>query len=244
MKENSNTVYIVNVMLILLIAGCQKEIPVNANTPVPGNPGTTPVAQPPGTGGAWLRAHAGSDHTVMISPDFFKLTGYAEYLGLNNPALRWHWTPLSGPSNPLIEFVDSGYSKVRNLVPGRYDFELTVSVLPDYVARDTVSVEIRKLAPVLSNVLILNSSNWVCDWGFCNLEIPGTLNLIPAPTAFLVYLKRDFFSEWLLVENYFQTENHWSGSSPEYYYFLVGGHLTISVMGDNFTDNAKVKLVY
>lgn len=234
-------VYVAAIMLALLSGSCQKEGPETIYPP-PG--GTTPLPPVTGTSGTYLRANAGGDHTVMISPDFFKLTGSGSYLGLGFPTLRWHWAALSGPSNPLIEFADSGYTKVRNLVPGTYIFELTLSFLPDYIARDTVSVEIRRLAPVLSNELILNSSNWFCDWGFCNLVITNVLNFVPPQTAFRVYLKRHFFSDWLLVDNYFQTDDHWISNSPEYYYYLFGDTLAISVLGNNFTDIAQVKLVF
>ncbi len=255
MEKNSHAGYVIAVILIFLCAGCQKEDPVNGNPPatagtgpvVPGTPfpGSNPPLTPwPGTSNSFLRAYAGRDYTVMLPPDFFYLNGGADYRGLTNPNLQWHWSNISGPSNAFIEFTDSSYTKVRNPLPGRYEFELTVSVLPGYVARDTVSVEIRRLAPVLSNEFILNSSNWVCDWGFCNLELPGVLNLVPPHTAFLIYLKRDFFSDWLPVANSYQMENHWSSNGREYYYQLVGNTLTNSTMGNDFTDNAKVKLVY
>jgi hypothetical protein len=249
MKRKSIINTVIAFLLSLVFTACQKEILLD--NPALVNPATPlPDTNPPPPGGGntavlMVEALAGYDFTVMIPPDTFYLHSSANIWGAVNPQdISWQWRSISGPTTPRILHTGDGPDKVQNILPGKYDFELTFSLKSGFSDKDTVTVNVLKYEPVLANEIVISDLNWKCDWGFCNLQIPDVFTIVQGQKAFQVYIRRDFFTDWLLLTDYFQTKDPWSGTGNEYHYYVVGNKLTIEGPGLNFTDHPKIKLVY
>lgn len=120
MKKLQHFIICLFVFTILLVLSCQKELyceTCNANKP--------PVAI------------AGADQLILLPADTTLLNGSASY-DPGGAIVSYQWAQFSGPSVSIITNNVSSITSVKSLLPGVYQFELTVANVAGLQAKDTV----------------------------------------------------------------------------------------------------------
>ena len=190
-----------------------------------------------------LEVHLQKDFTVIIPPGNFFMQGWTNSGGTGNGFI-WQWRTIAGPNLPSFEYLFAGLViivKVDGIAEGNYDFELTGKDSIGRFAKDTITVNVLKLSSVVSNEILIKNLKWFKD---NSLEVEDIFKLVPPGKGFLVYLKREFSTEWVLIPNFFQL-SPWVLGYAGYYTLNNEGKLYIAVSSDvNFTDSPTIKIVY
>jgi Tol biopolymer transport system component len=123
-------VFIISMLIIIGLFGCQKELPcyVCLNTDHP------PTNHPP-------VANAGNDTTIMLPGDTANLNGSLSFDPDSN-ITGYLWTKISGPSSFNITDTNAVQTTATNLVQGVYQFELKVTDAGGLFDRDTIQVTV------------------------------------------------------------------------------------------------------
>jgi len=91
-------------------------------------------------------ADAGTDRSVTLPNDSIELIGSG-----TGAIVSYRWRQLSGPSTSTIINANSMVTKVKNLVQGNYQFELTIKDNNGLSAKDTVTATVIANKPPVAN---------------------------------------------------------------------------------------------
>jgi hypothetical protein len=90
-------------------------------------------------------AHAKPDQQINVPTDTILLDGSASR-DPNGLIAKWRWQKISGPAFYHIDHPDSARTVVKNLVPGVYQFQLTITDYLGLSAKDTMTVTVDTIA--------------------------------------------------------------------------------------------------
>lgn len=144
----------------------------------------------------------------------FLLLGKAYDKEQNIQSFRWE--KISGPESFEIENNDSLQTKAHQLIPGVYEFELTVTDIYGLKGKDTTKIIIEKnedIQIINSNELIINNLQWISDWN-SKLEIKDFIYSFSPGSGFEVYLQRTTNGDWIPIPEYKE------GDFDEYNYYI------------------------
>ncbi|HMK04988.1 MAG TPA: T9SS type A sorting domain-containing protein [Ferruginibacter sp.] len=117
-------------------------------------------------------ANAGPDQTIVMPANAATLSGSG--VDTDGTIVAYNWVQVSGPSNNVLFSTTTAVTYLNNLVPGTYEFELTVTDNRGGTAKDNVLVIVSAL-PVAS--IHVNSAgifpNPVVDFG--NLKLTSAI---------------------------------------------------------------------
>jgi hypothetical protein len=215
-------------LFLFILAGCKKDYHTGASST--GIINTAP------------RTFAGADLYVVLPNDSATLNGVV----YDDPSLMLlhSWKKISGPASYVIDEPGLLKTKVRNLLKGRYEFELTVRNNGGLTGIDTVIVDVQEPFTPL-NDLIFQDLRWIFPW-YASIEVKN-INLYSAPKK--VFIKRGFNTTWTEV-NYLSN----SAINSAYEYFIETrpdgagmynyGSLYIFYYGTITDDTPQVKIQF
>lgn len=233
------------VVIVSVSANCTKEAPATSTgqTSVPDNP--PPPPPPPTTINTPPIADAGPDRLINLPFNTCLLVGWAYDRENNIQTILWR--KISGPTSFFIENPDSLITKVKNMEPGVYQFELTVTDKMGLYNKDTVKVTVGGSSSNTDDIIFENLT-WIPIW-YETLEINSFYSFIPTGTPFRVYIQRDANPAWVEA-----TPVATDGSGGAYEYFVETrpdgagmysyGSLYIFGYGTDFSDTPNVKIVF
>ena len=83
-------------------------------------------------------ANAGTDQTIALPPNSYNLTGSGS--DADGSVASYQWTKISGPASFNITSPSQAQTAVNNLIPGVYQFQLTVTDNLGALGKDTVTI--------------------------------------------------------------------------------------------------------
>ncbi len=86
-------------------------------------------------------AQTGADQVIVLPETTTMLDASASYTNVGS-IVAYQWRLISGDENAVIETPDLDITRVRNLAPGDYLFEITVTDSKDLQAKDTMRVTV------------------------------------------------------------------------------------------------------
>jgi len=156
------------------------------------------------------------------------------------------WTKISGPDSYRLADQNSLSTRLDQLVKGVYQFELKVTDNLGLSGKDTIKVTVVEISSSPNEIIFIDRP-WTSPW-YNTIEIPNFTALIPPNTTYLVYIRRDFSPNWILVTPFSQN------SSELYDYFVEtrsdeggiyhSGSLYIDYYEMDVSDRPDVKIVY
>lgn len=223
-------------LLLFFIIGCEKEEPFTGYS-------TDTISTPTVIINTAPAAFAGPDFYMVLPADSLLLKGRVHDTP-SDDIVQHSWRGISGPSRSIIDSPDLLQTKVRNLLKGTYQFELTVVDKGGLIGKDTVSVDMRDPIDPGSE-LIFTNLEWIFPW-YASIEVQN-IYWYPAPKK--VFIQRGFDSTWVEV-NYLSD----SSTNSKYEYFIERrpegagmynyGSLYIFYYGNNTDDTPKVKITF
>jgi len=187
MKSTSFFKLTIFLMVIgLSISSCKKE---NAGSDSGNN--DTPAAinnKPP-------FADAGKDTTIMLPVDSINLNGTSSY-DTDGKIVKYSWRQLCH-NNALIIDGQSAKTTAKNLLPGLYQFELTVTDDRGLSSRDTLKVGVLPSATT-TGPNGLDNLTWIFPW-YAALEINNIYSYVPHGRPFKIFIQRDSNPAWIEV---------------------------------------------
>lgn len=135
---------------LLVITGCKKS----------------PIQQPPLQTNN-IHVDAGNDVVLMLPVNAAYLAGiYTSTSGKNIKTVDW--VKISGPSSYILENKNALHTRLRDLVEGSYQFELTVIDEANFVDRDTIVVTVNKPSnlSINGNEIIYHNMQWDAPWNY------------------------------------------------------------------------------
>jgi hypothetical protein len=126
----------------------------------------------------------GSDAVVELPANVAVLDGYT---GDGASGYSWKWTKVAGPDSYSIESPTSNITKVTNLEPGLYEFELAVEG-HGLTGRDTVGVLVYDPRVPGVNEVKHENLQWYCPMG-CSLYVGNIRAYAPHGSAIKVFLQ-------------------------------------------------------
>lgn len=238
-------IFLIPVLLLFVCSACEKDTVVSPATatapPLPPPPNTAP------------QAVAGSDVRILLPVDSATLHGTYYDTPFDNVQPKWR--KISGPNSFVIDNPESMKTKVRNLVKGKYEFELTVTDKGGLTGKDSVIVDVYDPQGNLgvndpqvadSNKLVLTNLEWIYPW-YAAIEVK---NVLSYPSPIKVFIQRDFDTSWIEVK--FLSNN---SVDDQYEYFIetrqpdgagmyTYGSLYIFYYGSNTTDTPNVRIQF
>ncbi|HEV7330237.1 MAG TPA: PKD domain-containing protein [Flavisolibacter sp.] len=190
-------------------------------------------------------ADAGRDTTIMLPGDNVTLDGSASY-DPDGKTTNFFWRQISGS---LVAIADSQAAKTtaKNLSPGIYQFELTVTDNGGLSSKDTLMVTVLPSGS-MTNPYYSKNLNWIFPW-YAALEIKNIYLYVPQGRPFKVFIQRGFNPTWIEVQPLSADPNH-----NTYEYFietrLYGagiynyGSLYVFYYGTDTNDTPNVKIEF
>lgn len=218
-----------------LFVSCRKEPPIDGGGNRPGAISNKPPF-----------AVAGSDVTIMLPADNIQLDGSAS----NDPdgkITRFVWRQVSGAP---VAIADSLLAKTtaRGVIPGVYQFELTVTDNGGLSSRDTLAANILPPGQFKSPYYAENLS-WIFPW-YAALEIENIFSHVPPGSPLKVFIQRGTNPTWIAVPPLSTDSNN----NNTYEYFIEArfdggsmytyGSLFIFYYGTNTGDTPNVKIEF
>jgi hypothetical protein len=196
-----------------------------------------PTEPPAGPVPLRLVANAGSDAVVLLPANVAVLYGSA---GDGESRYSWRWTKVSGPDSYSIESPESRITKVTNLEPGLYEFELAVQER-GLTGTDTVGVLVLDPRVPGVNEVIHENPQWICPWG-CFLYLGNIRSYAPHGRAIKVFLQaRDaagYAAGWVEVPH----ESLVGTTYPPYVWIM--SELNLLIVGSGEYVWGRVKVTY
>lgn len=165
-----------------------------------------PVNHPP-------HANAGADQTVYL-PDNSVIVDGSSSTDPDNNITSYKWTKIAGPTSTYMVNTNAAQTRINDLGPGVYQFELQVTDNGGLTSRDTVSIIVTSKT-VSGLEFVFNDLTWQLS-DFYSLLLDDVWVGTPArPDLFTnapgyafnlyypadVYLKFDTASNWLLIKS-------------------------------------------
>lgn len=223
-------------LLFIFISGCEKEERITGYS-------TNTISTPTVIINTAPAAFAGPDFYIVLPADSLLLKGRVHDTP-SDDIVQHSWKEISGPSRSTIDSPDLLQTKVRNLLKGTYQFELTVVDKGGLIGKDTVTVDMREPIDPGSE-LIFTNLEWIFPW-YAGVEVQN-IYWYPAPKK--VFIQRGFDSTWLEV-NYISdsyTNNlyeYFIEKRPEGAGMYSYGSLYVFYYGSSTDDSPKVKIQF
>ncbi len=220
---NSTIILFIFCLSTILVTGCKKD---NIKIPEPYN--SAPVVK------------AGPDQIYSMLASHTTLSGSVEDREGNIKSVMWK--KVTGPDSFLIENETAVFTKIKNLVQGVYQFELTAWDTRGLLGKDTVIVIIGD-DPTKSEV-IFRGLEWTTPW-YNSIEVKKFTDMFPMYNL-EVFIQRETDMKW---EN---VAPAWTGPiTTEYEYFIKGfddgsfyhmGSLYVIYYGDDISDKPSIRI--
>lgn len=227
--------FLMLLLILIFSTGCKKENRITGNSTVTINT-TTPVTNTAPV------AFAGPDFYIVLPADSLTLKGAVSDTP-SDDIVQHSWKKISGPSGGIIDNPALLQTKVRNLLKGTYQFELTVIDKGGLSGKDTVIVDVRDPINPGSGELIFTKLKWIYPW-YAAVEVE---NMYSYPPPKKVFIKRGFDSVWVEVNDLSDLS-----TNNQYEYFIEKrpdgagmysyGSLYIFYYGSNTADTPDVKV--
>jgi hypothetical protein len=216
-------------LFMLILTSCKKEDPIEPR------PGRMLNIAP--------RAFARGNSYVVLPADSATLDGAFDDAPFD--VVGQGWRKISGPASCLIENPGMLQTKLRDLVRGTYEFELTVIDKGGLTGMDTLTVEVLDAIIPGSSELTFKNLQWIFPW-YAAIEVKNIYQYV-APKK--VFIQRGFDATWIEV-NYLSSDPN--NSTYEYFIEkrLYGagmydyGSLYIFYYGTLTNDNPQVKIQF
>jgi hypothetical protein len=220
---------LIPLLFLFIITGCKKEDHITA--PLTGITNTAP------------RALAGADFYVVLPADSATLKG--KVIDDQSDIVYQGWKKISGPASHIIDNPGSLQTKVRNLVKGRYEFELAVRDKGGLTGMDTVIVDVDEQIIPASGELIFKDLKWIFPW-YATIEVKG-INWYPAPKK--VFIQRGNNPAWIEVKyvspnDTYGTYEYFISTSTDDAGMYNYGSLYIFYYGSITDDTPQVKIQF
>ncbi|GAA4342721.1 hypothetical protein GCM10023184_42410 [Flaviaesturariibacter amylovorans] len=189
-------------------------------------------------------AHAGTDTTLYLPFSTHGLDG-TRSSDSDGTWLRYHWRIVSGPAGAYLNTTGLAHVGARRmLVPGNYEFELTVTDEHDLSSSDRVVISVRE--PVCTGALqerIIPNQVWDLSWGM-QLNLYNPFGGLPHGSYVRnVYLRRGGSTSWQRVLHVDAFDGN--GATPPLWEY--GNYSrTLYIYPDNYQaiDTPDVKIEY
>lgn len=179
---------------------------------------------------------AGNDTTITQPVNYIKLRGSFTDAEFNISGFTWKQIAGAPSQIGTPAFYET---KVHNLQPGNYSFELTVRDRLGLTGKDSIHIEVKPM-PVGARVVDVVNLVWDCFWG-CYTGLSNLSAYVPPGSPFEVYIKNDQLPDWIHV-----LPDSLRMVSTEYSFIFDSNHLMIEWLGQGNlgVNSSDLKLVY
>jgi hypothetical protein len=207
--------FLIPLFFLFILTGCDKEDP--------GGPLTGRVIN------IAPHAFAGGNYYVVLPADSTTLEGYVTDQPFDD-IVNHGWRKISGPAACVIESPGMLETTVRNLVKGRYEFELMVIDKGGLTGMDTVTVDVQDAVMPDSKEMVFNNLKWIFPW-YSAIEVENMYRYLPPKK---VFIQRDSDTTWIEVNPL--SDN---GNPGGYEYFI-----STRAKGAGFYDHGSLYIFY
>lgn len=180
------------------------------------------------------RVWAGPDQWVALPS--FVLDGSAT--DAQSTIQSYSWTKISGPHSFFIEHPKAPRTRVTDLAPGTYKFELTGTDPGGLTGKDTVAVFVYDPRLAGENSVLFKGVQWSCPMS-CNLLIENIQSHMPVGVAIRVFVREPSEAAvWIEVKPEGQ-----STANDRYWGFRIYDN-KLEISADNETGAADVKVMF